>query len=107
MVIVIIIALTTVHTEGRIAAIESYTLAKVNCNYERCRDDFIRKFKSSKYCKRVEKCHATAKHLSVIQCPSICGSTVKLTLCGEVNQCMNTESKDLCCYFFSCGDVCQ
>ena len=105
--IVIIIALTTVHTEERIAVFKSDRLVEVKCNYKRCRKDFIRKFKSSKYCKRVEKCHETATRLSVIQCPSICGSTVKLTLCGEVNQCMNTESKDLCCYFFSCGDVCQ
>ena len=73
-----------------------------------CQEDFLSEFKSSEYCKIVEDCDATASSLANIECQNADSSiNVVQTICNEVNQCLVTESKDLCCFFFSCADVCN
>ena len=75
---------------------------------ETCQNDFLNEFKSSEYCKIVADCDATASRLANIECQNTDSSTnVVLTICNEINQCLVTESKDLCCFFFSCAGVCN
>lgn len=72
-----------------------------------CQDKFLRRFKSSEYCNIVEDCKTTALRLASIKCKNgeVTTSQVK-TICNDVNWCLVTESRDLCCYFFPCGDIC-
>ena len=72
-----------------------------------CQEQFLRAFKSSEYCSNVEDCDATALRLVSIKCKNheMTSSQVK-TICNDANWCLVTESRDLCCYFFPCADIC-
>ena len=72
-----------------------------------CKGKFLRGFKSSEYCNIVEDCHATALRLASIKCKNREATINQLkTICNDINRCLVTESRDLCCYFFPCADIC-